>query len=126
MARRLALLDDNDRILEQRLAALAATLPQLIESRICAVAVIGSVAEGRARDESDLDLLLVLREAEPRRTDYAWWDDQVEPNLPLRSGERFPIQPVIVGRASLATSEPNLRAALQSALPLWDPEDLFG
>lgn len=79
MARRLALLDDNQEILEQRLSVLGTTLPPLVEARVCAIAVIGSVAEGRARDDSDLDLLLV----------------------------------------------PNLRAALESAVPLWDPEGIL-
>ena len=125
MVRRLALLDDNQEILERRLSVLGTTLPPLVEARICAIAVIGSVAEGRARDDSDLDLLLVLHEGSPRRADYAWWDERVEPRLPDASGVRFPLQPVIVGRDSLATSEPNLRAALESALPLWDPEGVL-
>lgn len=125
MTRRLALLDDNQEILERRLSVLGTTLPPLVEARVCAVAVIGSVAEGRARDDSDLDLLLVLHEGSPRRADYTWWDEQVEPYLPYGSGLCFPVQPVIVGRDSLATCEPNLRAALQKALPLWDPQGIL-
>ena len=61
MTRRLAILDDNQRVLEERLVALHATLPRLVGERVSAAMVIGSVADGRARDTSDVDLLLVLR-----------------------------------------------------------------
>jgi hypothetical protein len=125
MARRYAILDDNQHLLESRLAQLGATLPALVSERIRAVAVIGSVAEGTARDESDLDLLIVLREGGPCRGDYRWWDEQVAPRLSGGGAERFPVQPVIVARESLDTSEPNLRGALRCAIPLWDPDGLL-
>jgi hypothetical protein len=125
MARRYAILDDNDAWLGQRLAVLRRVLPPLIASRACAAVVIGSVAEGRARDGSDIDVVIVLREAEPRRGDYRWWDAEVTPHLGEHPDGRFPVQPVIIARTSLRTQEPHLRAALANGIPLWDPERLF-
>lgn len=124
MTRRLAILDDNDERLSRRLAALGRQLPALIGSRACAAIVIGSVAEGRARDGSDIDVLVVLREGSPRRDDYRWWDAHVAPGLDEEGDRRFPVQPVMIARASLATDEPHLRKALTTAIPLWDPEHL--
>ena len=123
MHRRYAILDDNQQTLEMKLDALRECLPGLIGSRACAAAVIGSVAAGCARDESDLDLLVVLRDGEPRRTDYAWWDDTVTPHL--QRERRFPVQPVLIARASVGTDEPHLRTALETAVVLWDPERLL-
>lgn len=123
MARRHAILDDNQRLLEQRIAELGAQLPARLAGRVCAAMVIGSVAEGRAHDESDLDLLLVLNEGSPRRSDYEWWDREVAPHL--NSDTRFAVQPVIVARGALATLEPNLRQALSRGLALWDPEHIL-
>lgn len=124
MNRRLAILDDNHERLARRLAALRRLLPPLIRSRACAAIVIGSVAEGRARDASDIDIVVVLKAGEPRRGDYRWWDDHVLPGLDEPADGRFPVQPVIVARASLATDEPHLRAALARGILLWDPEHL--
>ena len=124
MSRRYAILDDNDRLLEQRLEVLRRVLPASVADRICAAMVIGSVAEGRAHDASDIDLLLVLRSGTPRRSDYAWWDTEVAPRFASDDG-RFPVSPLLVGRSALTTAEPNLRRALQSGIPLWDPERLF-
>ena len=120
--RRHAILDDNQRILEERLDDLRRVVPELVAGRMCAAMVIGSVAEGRARDESDIDLVLVLRHGTPERADYEWWETAVRPRL----GEgRFPVQPVIVGRDALGTTEPNLRRALDIGMVVWDPEGLF-
>ena len=124
MRRRYAILQDNDELLDKRLEELRHALPPLVSDRVCAVAVIGSVAEGRARDGSDVDLLLILRAGTPSRGDYVWWDGAVASRLPP-VGARFPLQPVFVGRTALATTEPNLRRALRSKLVLWDPEALF-
>jgi len=121
--RRYAILDDNQQLLEERLAELGRDLPSAIASRVCAACVIGSVAEGRARDASDIDVILVLREGSPTRSDYTWWDTEVAPAV-IRSG-RFPIQPVFIARTSLATDEPNLQRALTQGFPLWDPEGVF-
>ncbi len=121
-APRYAILDDNQRELEVRLATLRETLPGFIAARACAVMVIGSVAKGRAGDESDIDVIVVLREGVPSRAHYRWWDDEVAPRLPTG---RFPVQPVIIGRASLVTAEPHLRQALDRGIPLWDPEGCF-
>ena len=121
--RRYALLDDNQRVLEARLIELARRLPGLVGSRVCAAGVIGSVAEGCARDQSDLDLVLVLREGEPRRSDYEWWEAEVAPALGTQT--RFPAAPVFIARTRLATVEPNLRHALDRGIPLWDPEGRF-
>jgi predicted nucleotidyltransferase len=120
---RYAILDDNQRLLEQRLEQLRAELPALVSGRACAVMVIGSVAEGCARDQSDLDLLVVLSDGTPRRSDYEWWDREVAPHL--LALERFPVQPVIVGRSALVTTEPHLRQALRRGIRLWDPERIF-
>ena len=124
MPRRYAILQDNDELLEKRLEELRRELPALISERICAAAVIGSVAEGRARDGSDIDLLLILRAGTPTRGDYVWWDRVVASRLAWARA-RFPLQPVLVGKTALATTEPNLRRALRSKLVLWDPEGLF-
>lgn len=121
-ARRYAILDDNQRELEIRLATLRQTLPGFIASRACAAMVIGSVAEGRAGDESDIDVVVVLREGVPSRADYRWWDADVAPRLAAGS---FPVQPVIISRTSLGTAEPHLRRALDGGIPLWDPEGCF-
>ena len=59
--RRLAILDENDRLLRSRLRTLSESLPEMIGDRACAALLVGSVAEGRARDDSDMDVLLVLR-----------------------------------------------------------------
>lgn len=120
VSRRYALLDDNQRLLEARLEELVERLPGLVASRVCAASVIGSVAEGCARDQSDLDLVLVLREGEPRRSDYEWWESEVAPALGVQ--QRFPTSPVFIARTSLATIEPNLRRALDRGIALWDPE----
>ena len=124
MERRLAILDDNHERLQRRLVALQRLLPPLIIGRACAAIVIGSVAEGCARDASDIDVVVVLSVGEPRRTDYRWWDAHVVPGLDEPADGRFPVQPVIIARASLATDEPHLRAALANGIPLWDPEHL--
>ncbi|MEO6029770.1 MAG: hypothetical protein ABIR79_23120 [Candidatus Binatia bacterium] len=85
--------------------------------------MIGSVAEGCARDASDIDVVLVLRKGSPTRSDYTWWDAEVAAAV-TRSG-RFPIQPIFIARTSLATDEPNLRHALTHGFPLWAPEGVF-
>lgn len=123
VTRRHAILADNDQCLRERIAELRVRLPRHLTTKICAAMVIGSAAEGRAHDRSDLDLLLVLNEGSPRRGDYAWWDREVAPHV-ARPGP-FPIHPVIVGRSALATREPNLRQALRRGLPLWNPEGVF-
>ncbi len=123
MSRRFAILDDNDGTLRARLATLQRQLPPLVTPKVVGAAVIGSVAEGRARDASDIDVLLVLREGGPTRADYRWWDQAVAPRL--AHGPSFPVEPIFVAHASLRTDEPNLRAALRSAYPLWDPENVF-
>src|SRR5262245_24518067 len=105
MPRRYAILQDNDNLLEKRLEELRRTLPSLISERICAAAVIGSVAEGRARDGSDIDLLLILRAGTPTRGDYTWWDRVVASRL-ISESAKFPLQPVLVGKTALATTEP--------------------
>jgi predicted nucleotidyltransferase len=125
MSRRYAILDDNDRLLRERIDRLRGLLPPLIASRACAAMVIGSVAEGRARDESDCDVLLVLAHGVPRRSDYDWWDGEVVPRLAPGLSDRFPLQPVVIGRHSLTTSEAHLRRAIANGIPLWDPEGLF-
>jgi hypothetical protein len=125
MNRRLAILDDNDERLRRRLAALQGLLPPLIDARACAAIVIGSVAEGRARDASDIDVVIVLRAGAPRRDDYRWWDAHVVPGLQEAPDGCFPVQPVIIARTSLTTDEPHLRAALAMGIPLWDPDHLL-
>ena len=123
MERRYAILEDNQRTLAERLTELHRVIPILVGSRVKAAMIIGSVADGRARDDSDVDLLLVLREGSPLRSDYAWWDEEIAPQLP--QSRRFPVQPIFVAEQSLATEEPNLRNALHGGLPLWDPEGLL-
>jgi HEPN domain-containing protein len=113
IARRLAILPDNQRLLEGRLASLQAALADLMGSRVCAAMVIGSVAEGRAHDRSDIDLLLVLDEGGPRRRDYAWWDREVAARL---EGDRFPVEPLFVARSALRTREPHLAGAIRRGL----------
>ncbi|MFM7143834.1 MAG: nucleotidyltransferase domain-containing protein [Alphaproteobacteria bacterium] len=125
MNRRFAILDDNDRLLHARVESLADTLPAAVGERACAAMLVGSVAEGRARDDSDLDVLLVLRSGTPRRADYAWWDERIAPAVAFGDG-RFPVQPLFVSRGSLRTCDESLRHALDAGLPLWDPEGLFG
>lgn len=125
MPRRYAILDDNQGLLEERVDTLRRVLPELVAARVCAAMVIGSVAEGRARDESDIDLLLVLHSGTPQRSDYRWWDAEVKTRLGLAADRRFPVEPVIVGRDSLSTTEPNLRGALRTGIVVWDPEDVF-
>jgi hypothetical protein len=123
--RRYAILDDNDRLLDERLRGLARVLPPLARTRVVAANVIGSVAEGRARDGSDIDLVLVLDQGDPERGDYSWWDREVAPRLAIDGG-RFPVQPLFVARAALETREPHLAGALRGGIALWDPEGLFG
>jgi Nucleotidyltransferase domain len=125
MDRRLAILDDNHEWLTRRIGALRRQLPPLIASRACAALVIGSVAEGRAHDASDIDVVIVLRVGEPRRADYRWWDTHIAPGLDEPTDRRFPLQPVIIARASINTDEAHLRTALATAITLWDPEHLF-
>lgn len=125
MHRRYAILDDNQRLLELRIERLGEVLPALVAERMCAALVIGSVAEGRARDDSDIDLVLVLASGTPRRADYSWWESEVVPRLGLERGGRFPIQPVIVGREAVETTEPNLQRAFRTSLRLWDPGGIF-
>ena len=122
MSRRYAILDDNQKWLEARLETLRRELPGRIAARACAAMLIGSVAAGRAGDESDIDVVIVLRDGTPTRADYRWWDEEVAPRF---AAGRFPVQPVIIGRASLATTEPNLRRAIDRGIPLWDPEGCF-
>ena len=69
-------------------------------------------------------MVVVLSAGEPRRADYRWWDAHVASGLDEPADGRFPIQPVIIARASLATDEPHLRTALANGIPLWDPEHL--
>jgi len=104
-----AILDDNDRLLDERLRRLARALPPLARTRVVAANVIGSVAEGRARDGSDVDLVLVLDHGSPERGDYSWWDREVAPRL-ASDGGRFPVQPLFVARTALDTREPHSRA----------------
>lgn len=121
--RRYAILDDNQGFLSERLETLRRVLPELVTQRICAAMVIGSVADGCARDESDLDLLVVLKRGTPRRADYEWWDREVRPRLGER--RRFPVEPVIVGLSALASDEPHLRRALHEGIVIWDPGGVF-
>ncbi len=123
MTRRYAILDDNQRIVEERIAELRRTLSGLLAARMRAAWVIGRVADGRVRDESDIDLLLlVLREGTPRRSDYEWWNVAVVPGL---GAGRFPVEPTIIGSQSIATDEPNLsrsRKRLKAIAVLLDEE----
>ena len=119
-----ALLADNDERIEARLEQLRRRLPPVVRPKVCAAMVIGSDALGRARDESDIDLVLVLNEGGPRRSDYTWWDETAGPALELPE-KPFPVHPLFLSRESLRTEEPQLRAALQSGIPLWDPEGCF-
>jgi hypothetical protein len=121
---RYAILDDNQCALEERLARLRAVLPGMIGGRVAAAMVIGSVAAGEARDGSDIDLVLVLGAGAPCRADYTWWEAEVRPHLPAAKG--FPVEPLFIGRGALTTTEPHLREALRTGIPLWDPEGLFG
>ena len=123
MPRRYAILDDNQRFLETRLDQLRSVLPDLLRERACAAAVIGSVAAGTARDWSDLDVVVVLRAGLPTRADYRWWDDCVAARLPEANRGRFPVQPLFIARSAVLTTEPHLRAALRTAIVLWDPEE---
>jgi len=66
--------------------------------------------------------VIVLRDCLPTRADYRWWDEEVAPHL---VSQRFPVQPLVIARASLKTTEPHLRRALESGIPLWDPEGCF-
>jgi len=125
MERRYALLDDNDRRVAHRLAALRSQLPPLVQDRICAAMVIGSVARGTAHDRSDIDLVLVLRTDTPRRSDYEWWDQRVAPVLQLEGGHDFLVSPLFVARSATATTEPHLSQALQTGIRVWDPEGIF-
>lgn len=125
MLRRLAILDDNQRCLEARLRDLRDRLPGLLAGKACAAVVIGSVAAGRARDESDIDVVVVLSQGLPSRSDYRWWDTAVAPGLGAPAGAPFPVQPLFIGRSALATTEPHLRQALDAGIPLWDPESLL-
>ncbi len=125
MEHRFAILDDNDRLLRSRLDALRSDLPGLVGERACAALLVGSVAEGRARDDSDVDVLLVLRSDSPKREHDAWWDRAIAPRLEA-DDRRYPIEPLFVARRSLRTSDPELRHALLVGIPLWDPEGLFG
>lgn len=120
--RRLALLPDNDRFLRMELVKIQEDLPRLLGSKVAAALVIGSVAEGRAGDGSDVDLLLVLDEGMPRRADYRFWDEEVAPHT---RRFRFPIQPIFVARRSVRTSEPNLAAAIRRGILLWDRAGVF-
>ncbi len=126
VTRRYAILDDNQLFLEGRLAELRRALPGLLAERMRAAMVIGSVADGRARDESDIDLLLVLREGSPQRADYEWWNAAVVPGLCAGGRSKFPVEPTIIGTRSITTDEPNLRRALRTGVVLWDPEGVFG
>ena len=71
-------------------------------------------------------MVVVLREGQPRRADYRWWDAHVVPGLDEPADRRFPVQPVIVARSALATDEPHLSRALAHGISLWDPEHLLG
>ena len=123
MPPRFALLPDNDSLLAEHLDRLSACLPGLLAPRVAAAIVIGSVADGRARDASDIDVVLVLAVEEPRRAHYRWWETEVAPRLPLAA--RFPVQPIFIGRGSVRTQEPTLRDALARGIRLWDPEGLL-
>ena len=123
MRRRYAILDDNQQALEERLSWLQSALPPLVRDRVAAVMVIGSVAQGRARDLSDIDLVMVLRDERPTREHYRWWDHTVSEQV--ASGARYPIQPLFVARTALDTDEPHLRTALAAGFHLWDPEHIF-
>lgn len=125
MKRRYAILDDNQTILAEKLSELGRLLPALLAPRICAALVIGSVAAGQAHDVSDVDLLLILDRGSPRRSDYDWWEAVVSPRLGVLAGRPFAVQPVIVGRDALHTTEPHLRQALRAGIPVWDPKGLF-
>jgi predicted nucleotidyltransferase len=121
--RRYAILDDNQQRLERRLAEVRDVIRGPAATRVCAARVIGSVARGCARDESDVDVVLVLRSGAPRRADYTWWDEEIAPRL--ARDRRFPVQPLFIARASVATAEPNLRSALDEGVTVWDPEGIF-
>jgi predicted nucleotidyltransferase len=126
MHRRYAILDDNQRLLERRIEDLRRVLPDALAGKCCAAMIIGSASEGRARDASDLDLLVVLADGGPRRSDYDWWEREISPRLPSARDGRFPVQPIVIGQSALATTEPNLRRAMRRGLAVWDPEGLFG
>ncbi|MBI4601619.1 MAG: nucleotidyltransferase domain-containing protein [Planctomycetes bacterium] len=123
MARRkLALLPDNDCRLREEISRIQRRLPRLLGEKVLAALVIGSVAEGKARDGSDVDVLLFLSEGPPRREHYRYWDRQIAPRMRVCP---FPIQPIFVSRASASTSEPNLAAAIRRGILLWDRGRLF-
>jgi hypothetical protein len=120
--RKLALLPDNDRKLRVALTRAQRRLPQLLGDKVVAGMVIGSVAEGCARDASDVDVVLFLRDGGPRRGHYRWWDRAVVPHL---GSWGTCVQPIFVALSSRRTSEPSLASALRRGILLWDRSRLF-
>ena len=119
---KLSLLPDNDRQLRTMLSSIQRRLPRILGKKVLAALVIGSVAEGKAGDRSDLDLLLFLREGPPKREHYRFWDWRVAPHFKRCP---FPIQPIFVSKESVNTSEPNLTSAIRQGILLWDEGRLF-
>src|SRR5262245_35527210 len=120
--RKLAVLPDNDLLLRRSLARIQKELSAFLEGKVAAGLVIGSVAEGIARDGSDIDLVLILQEGTPRRGHYQFWDRKVASRVAKLP---FPVQPIFLARESLRTTEPNLRAAIRKGIVLWDHAGLF-
>lgn len=81
--------------------ALARDLRPLLEGRVLSAGLFGSFAHGRAKPESDIDLLVIVETLRERERVSALLSDEL-PKLSERYG--LPIQPVIYERRRLNNS----------------------
>jgi len=87
---------------DQILGEIKSRLAAALGSRLAGVVLFGSEARGTARPDSDIDLLVLLRDAV-----RPWWDGHaaVEAVLPVAVRIGRPIHPDVVEREVYETSE---------------------
>lgn len=112
-----------DAILERVVAELQA----VYGARLVAVVVYGSVGRGTMREDSDIDLLIVVRN--PSRGPDRWRefdvvDERVRPLLAPRVDGALPIllSPVIKSPEQVEAGSPLFLDMVEDARILWDPE----
>lgn len=115
--------------LEELLAAVLAACRQHYGERLVSLAVFGSVGRGVARPDSDVDLLIIVRDLPrgrvARSADFRAVEQAVAPRLAaLRlEGIRPELSPVFKTPAELSQGSPLLLDMVQDARLLQDRED---
>ena len=93
--------------------------------RLVSLAVFGSVGRGTARPESDIDLLLIVKDLPKGRIARVREFIALEVALGIATKGRFELSPVFKTPEEIANGSPLLLDMVEDARILFDSEDFF-